>query len=339
MAQTSFLQSSSTDLMRIIMYHEKIEALFPKIFLQARHAIPNIMIRMHEAPGSFLDRRFFLPLAVAARYFWTRQVALLGDDPLSHPHINDALNLWKESAEHLAIWIRPGQLKNHAQVLKSCANEIVYLLGPYDASSEQWDNDAIMLKKEIAQLKKDSPRLTVRAQIYFSALALSILPKIAQCAQEAQLEKLEFFPPPLHDSKNNNNSKLNTLLLTDEQIKKFEENFWEIMDEKYFQSCLFDLDMTRRQLERIINFFKAANGSGNFEPPHCRAPRTALFIEPNGDVRCCPYQTVCGSLWVYPLRSIEESSTTHEFRTKINLYTEKKCLTCPGNYPHLLWRA
>lgn len=326
--------------MRIIMYHEEAETLFPKIFLQARHAIPNLMIRMHEAPDSFLDRRLFLPLSVAARYFWTRHVALLGDNPLSHPYINEALNLWKGSVENLAVWIRPGQIEDHAQMLSACADEIVYLLGPYDSPSNQWDAEAMILKNEIAQLKKASPRLRVRAQFYFSSFALPMLPEIIRKAEEAQLEKLEFFSPLLHDNKNNNKQKIiKNLLLTVDQLNEFEDRFWKIMDEKYFQSCMFDLDMTRRQFERIILYFKAANGNGNFEPPHCRAPRTALFIEPNGDVRCCPFQTVWGSLWENPLRNIEESPATHEFRTKINLYTENKCLVCPGDYPHSLWRA
>lgn len=323
------------------MYHEEAAILFPEIFLQARHAIPNLMIRMHEAPDTYLDRRFFLPLTIAARYFWTRHVALLGDNPVSHSHFSEALNLWKGSVENLSVWIRPGQINNRSEILSACANEIVYQLGPYQ-SSNQWDADAIMFKEEIAKIKTISSRVRIRAVFYFSAFALSTLREIIQKAEEARLDKLEFFPPQLiHDNEYSNKYNIITTneLLSNAQLSEFESGFWEIMDDKYFQSCMFDLDMTRRQFERIILFYKAALGNGGFAPPHCRASRTALFIEPNGAVRCCPFQTVLGNLWEKPLRDIEENPSTHDFRTKINLYSDKLCTVCPGDYPHSLWRA
>ena len=320
---------------------ENVMALYPEFLLEPRRTLPNLTLCLNSS-GKTLDRRFFLPLANAVQFHGVRNIALMGENPPAHPDFAIALRPLFGKGENLSLWIKPGQSSPCAGLIAHEVNEIIFRLGPYSGPEEIWMAELSALQSEVCMLRKERPHLIVKGVLHLSSAIIKALEDAIHRVEDALFDRLEFFPPNFYLSPGSEpaTSPLSPdLIPSHEELMRYEKNFWEMLDEPCFQSRLFDLDMTRRQLERVLLFFKAASGHGAFEPPHCRASRTSFYIEPTGHVRCCPWQEAFGDLREMSLREIEESERVHVFRSKINLAIDRICPLCPGDFPHYLWRS
>jgi len=316
-------------------------ALYPEILLEPRRTLPNLTLCLNRS-GKKLDRRFFLPLANAAQFFGVRNIMLMGENPTAHPDFAIALSSFSGKGESLSLWIKPGQSSPCADIIAHEVNEIIFRLGPYSGTEKIWMAELRALRSEVRALRKERPHLIIKGVFHLSSATLRAMENVIHRMEEALFDRLEFFPPNLFLNPESEPATLPLspeLIPSHDELIRFEENFWEMLDEHCFQSWLFDLEMTRRQLERVLLFFKSASCRGAFEPPHCRASRISFYVEPTGHIRCCPWQEIFGNLQEMSLHEIEECEHVHDFRSKISLATDRICQKCPGDFPHFLWRS
>lgn len=335
--------------------------MFPAILFEDRKPLPNLMICLNSAkhgkvsfdsntlnPGSTndlvsLDPRYFLPLANNARIFHIRNIMLFGADPASYPALEYALKCFSGRVEHIGLVIHPGQSLGIDPNLIPLIQEISYLIPPVFWEDYQGDIQILQsLETEISGLRRENPKLHVQAMLYVSALNLSKLDRVIEIIENEGFDRLHFFPPNLYLALGEGRSPEAIdpkLIPSREMVETLERDFWNFLEKPCFETRLFDLNVCRRQLERILEFFKAAVGLGDFSPPYCRASRISLFIEPTGVTRCCPYQKTIGDLTKKSLIEIRESEERRLFQTNLNLAKNPLCPVCPGVYPHLLWRS
>ncbi len=345
-----------------------MKSLYADILFQDRKPIPNLMIRLNArrqevhttAPNPQstirnqqsaipnpqyigLARRFILTFATAIEIFRIRNIALLGDNPPVHRDFEFALKTLSCRVENLMVLLRPGQCRGCEMLMSSYASEVVFLIGPFAGETEGELREIFEgLQGEIEALRREGTNLPVRAILYLSAGSLTRLDEIIPLVESAGFSHLDFYPANPFITSHNERSRtpLNPALIPKpEDLWEIEENFREMLKERCFQSRLFDLKVTRRQIARVLNYFKAATGRANFVPPYCRASRIAFYIEPTGAVRCCPYQPIFGNLFKSTLIEIAQSESLRHFRASLNLARNSICPVCPGDYAHFLWRS
>jgi len=322
---------------------------YPQVLFEDRKPIPNLMICLNgPAPGnrgennapdesSFLPRRFILPLTVSSELFRVRNITLFGDNPPAHPDFPFILRKLSEKVEHLGVRLKPGQGREARDDIVRYAREVIYLLEPGEPRKEEAD----LLREDVAALCSAHRPPFIRGFCFLTGETLSSIEDTVRFAEQAQLNRLDFFPANLFITPLNErcNEPLHPGLLPDrEAVSALERDFWEMLEERCFRSWLFDLNVARRQLKRVMEYFKAATGLGEFEPPHCRASRISLFIEPSGQVRFCPFQPAIGELGRHALKEIALSEPLRRFRAHHNLARNPVCPVCPGDFPHLLRR-
>jgi hypothetical protein len=335
--------------------------MFPATLFEDHKSVPNLIIYINSSrnngdsfdsvalnPGSpndlaSLDPRYFLPLANNAALFRIRNIMLCGANPAVYPDLEYALKCFAGRAEHLCLAIHPGQSSGIDRKLISFINEVVYII---PAAVREGCSDYFQTLKsmaeEVSDLRDKKPGLPIQAMLCLSAANLSHFDQIIDLIEKDGFDRLHFFPANLYlePGKGRRPEPIDPEQIPSrENIKDLERKFWDLLEERCFETRLFDLNICRRQLERILEYFKAVHNMGEFSPPYCRASRISFFIESKGLVRCCPYQKVTGDLSKKSLIEISESEELHIFQVNLNLARSPLCPVCPGVYPHLLWRS
>ncbi|MBN1902055.1 SPASM domain-containing protein [Candidatus Sumerlaeota bacterium] len=337
------------------------QSLFPDILFEDHKPLPNLSISLNSSgreEESFdpvspiasnpehwrnLDPRHFLPLADKISLFHIRNVMLTGVNPAVYPFLKDALKCFSGKVENLSLVISPGQSLNVDLKLIPLLQEIVYLIPPYWLNGIRGEREeAESLEYEISHLRKNNRNIAVRAMLYLSARNLSRLGSVIDRVEKAGFDRLYFFPSNLFLLSEKGRVPKPAYpehLPSEEEVMNLERTFWDFLEERFFESRLFDLNLCRRQLERVLEYFKAALGREEFSPPFCRASRIAIHVDPEGRVRACPYQKVIGDLAKKSLIRIRESEELFLFQANLNLARSPLCPACPGVYPHLLRRS
>lgn len=320
-----------------------INSIYPKVLFESRKPLPNLVLNLNRKKKDGLlqmDRRFFLPLATSGELLSVRQVILTGEDPLSHDFLREAVEIFSDRFERVSLWLRPGQLRNVDKDIFRRLNDLICLMGPFHEEDEARDSIE-SLKKETVVLRESDKNLDLRAVLYLSRATINSLPKFVAMIENSGFQKLDFFPPNLFlpEAEKRIEEPLNPSLLPyKKDLLTEEERLWDLLEEPELQTPLFDLNITRRQLLRVYTWYRAALGEGGFAPPYCRAPRLSFYIEPEGLVRCCPWQPVLGNLREESILKIAGKNHTRYFRADINLAKNRFCPACPGDYPHFLMR-
>jgi hypothetical protein len=335
--------------------------MFPDALFEEYKPLPNIMICLNfpGEDGEFfdavfqetgrqnnrmsIDRRYFLPLANNASILGVRNIMLSGEDPCQYPDLDYALKCFSGRVENLCLVVRPAQSLGMDSSLVPLLQEIVYRIPPdFREGQEGYFGKMESLKNEISDLRKINRDIKVQAMLYLSGGNLSRLDQVIDLIERCGFDRLHFFPANLYLAPGKGRSAEPNepgLLPSGEEITNLERTFWDLLEESCFESRLFDLNICRRQLERVLEYFKCALGMGGFPPPYCRAHRIACFIQPGGVVRCCPYQKAIGNLAEKSLIRIRESEELRLFQADINMARDPMCPVCPGVYPHLLWKS
>jgi len=333
--------------------------LYPSALFEDRKPVPNLMIRLNapeQEPSAFdptvcktefeknlvyLPSCFLLFFANNIDRFHIRNITLFGTNPFAYPALESALALFAAKPVHVGMCLFPNQLPDKNPQYLDKMNTLFYRLGPFSGENEI-SKTFRSLPEEITLLRSLNPSLEIRAILYVSDFCLKNLDRVIHLVENAGFDHLDFFSPNLYINLLNQNEKdlcVQNLVPSKEEIKSLEKDFWNILEQRWFETHLFDLNLCRRQMERVIQFFGAIRGLGEFAPPFCRASRVSFFIEPTGEVRTCPYQKIVGNLRSHSLVQISESEELKLFQANLNLAKSPICPSCPGAYPHLLWKT
>lgn len=322
---------------------------YPEALFEERPAVPNIAMELNsdlrnDGKPAEISRRYFLPIITTAEMLSAGNVIFTGDRAGAYPELEYALGIFYKRVRNILLRVHPGEIADKGPMIGKFVDRVDYRLGPWSgkqsekAVRSEIDNAA----QEIEGLKSvhDPPWIT--ASLYTTSFSLRILGQLVEILEKAGFDRLEFFPANLFIAPDNTRRQDPSdpdILLEKEEIKSLEGEFWEMLEEKYFRSRLFDLNISRRQLERTLNYYAAAKGKRDFEPPHCRASRLSLYIDANCGVRVCPFQPTLGNLKKTTLRSISESETLRNFRANMKHNQNPICPPCAGDYPHQLRRS
>jgi len=285
-----------------------------------------------------LDSRYLLPFSLAAVRLDVRQIIFTGSSPLEWPHLERAVALFAGSVERLALHCRAESGCAAAGCIARHLHEIAVFFEPL-ADVNSAASLFARLGADIAVLREARKDLYCRAILAVSGPMLRSLTTMIELADDAGIDRLEFFSPSMeYPRKGERNGDMTAALFpSSAEIAEFRRNFWELLEEPLFQNRLFDLQITRRQLARILDWYDAESGARSPEPPYCRAPRSCFYVDPNGDIRCCPWLGVLGHAR-QSLAGLQENAPLQAWRAQISLEKEPLCLRCPGSFPHLLLR-
>jgi Fe-coproporphyrin III synthase len=83
----------------------------------------------------------------------------------------------------------------------------------------------------------------------------------------------------------------------------------------------------RASLDRILQYYRAAAGRGEFPVVHCNAPWVSAVLEPDGNVRPCFFHPVYGSA-AAGLDAAVNSPQAIAFRQSLAVARDKTCRRC-----------
>ena len=82
------------------------------------------------------------------------------------------------------------------------------------------------------------------------------------------------------------------------------------------------------KLRRLVRYYAALNGAGDFPPTRCNAPWVSTVIEADGTVRPCFFHHALGNIREQALGDILNSPEAIAFRRNLDLATDPICRKC-----------
>jgi Fe-coproporphyrin III synthase len=271
----------------------------------------------------------------AIRQLRVQRVMLTGGEPLLHG------NLWSLCRQLQALRIRitlvtTGLLvARHAADIAACIDTVVVSLdGPRDVHDAirrvkgGFDRIAEGVASLHAQLT--TPRLIARAVVQRdNAHAID---RTIGAASRLGFDEISFLAADVSSTAFNRpepwaERRVQDVVVDKETIETLEAS---INDAISRYRDLFDRGFVvggRASLDRILAYYRALAGAGDFPPVHCNAPWVSAVLEPGGRLRPCFFQPGYGSV-SESLGDTLNSDAAIEFRRKLDVARDETCRRC-----------
>jgi MoaA/NifB/PqqE/SkfB family radical SAM enzyme len=227
-------------------------------------------------------------------------------------------------------------LRRHAaDVVRWCDEVIVSLDGSREVHDEirRVPGAFARLTDGVAALRSLDPTFPVTARCVLQRANYADLPNVIVAAREMGLDRISFLAVDVSSNAFNRpvpwgEERVSDVALTRAEVAAFE---------RILEGMIVDFaDEFRRgfvaegpdKLRRLVRYFAAVNGDGDFPPTTCNAPWVSAVVEADGTVRPCFFHRALGNFREQPLPAILNSPEAIAFRRGLDVRTDPTCRRC-----------
>ena len=265
-----------------------------------------------------------------------REVVLSGGEALMHS------NLWKLCAILRENRIRITLLST-GLMLERNAREVVDNMGEVIVSLDgsQPVHDAIRnipqgfekLRTGVRELKKINPAFRVTARCVLQRHNFGDFLNTVSAAKEIGLDQISFLAADISSSAFNHSEneiaeRVSEVALNKKETGEFEEvieKSFSVLKSEYHSKFIAE---SPQKMRKIVQYYKAVNGMGEFTAPVCNAPWVSAVIESDGRVMPCFFHAPYGNIYDNDFLEIINSNQAIEFRKKLNVKEDPVCKKC-----------
>jgi MoaA/NifB/PqqE/SkfB family radical SAM enzyme len=260
------------------------------------------------------------------------EIVFSGGEALMHTNLWKLCTLLKENKIRITLLSTGLLLENNAQTIISHIDNVIVSLDGSENVHDKIRNIPEGYKKiarGIAALKKINPRYKITARSVVQRLNYNDFPNTVRSAKSIGLDSISFLAADVSTSAFNHTSgTLNGVALQKNDVIEFEkileQSFVELRDE-YESGFIAE---SPEKMRRVLQYYKALNGEGNYPKINCNAPWVSAVVESNGDVMPCFFHKPYGNIHQQKFTDIINSREAVTFREKLDMATDNICSKC-----------
>jgi MoaA/NifB/PqqE/SkfB family radical SAM enzyme len=311
-----------------------VVVLMPHSRCNCRCVMCDIWKANHD--GHQLTPEDLEPHLEALRRLRVRWVVLSGGEALLHP------NLWTLCALLKALDVKITLLST-GLLLTCYATEIVRWCDEVTVSLDgsRAVHDAIRrvpnafdrLAEGIAALKALSPSLRVTARCVVQRANYADLPGLIDTAHTLGLDQLSFLAADVTTEAFNrptpwDDERTAEIALDRDETAAFAQIVEDVIAHYTEDFASGFIAESPQKLRRLLRYFAALHGDGDFPETICNAPWVSTVIEADGTVRPCFFHGPLGNLREQPLDVILNSQRARAFRRALDVKHDAICRRC-----------
>lgn len=268
--------------------------------------------------------------------FGVREIVLSGGEALMHSNLWNLCRQFRKYKIRIVVLSTGLLLKRNAEQIVENIDEVILSLDgskPVHDKIRNIPGGYAQLADGVRTLQGLTPEFRITARCVIQRQNFFDFLNIVNAAHELDLDGISFLAADTYTSAFNRNDawddeKKSAIVLLPEEIELFEsillESFRSLRKD---YSTRFILESPARMM-KILNYYKAVQGFGDFPRNRCNAPWVSTVIESNGDVLPCFFHQPYGNIYNGNLDSIVNSHTAIAFRRNLNISTNPVCQRC-----------
>ena len=270
------------------------------------------------------------------RQLQVRQVVLSGGEALMHSNLWKFCALLKELPASITLLSTGLLLKKNAAEILRWTDEVIVSLDGSPAVHDQIRNIPhayARLAEGVAALKTLDPGFRVTARCTLQRNNFFDLPNIIATAHQLGLDQISFLAADVSSEAFNraqpwDAQHVSQVALTPEETARF-----SALLEETIRRCAGDfasgfIAESPGKLRRLVRYFAALNGQGEFPLNECNAPWVSSVVEADGTIRPCFFHPALGNLRQGGLEEILNSPASVAFRQGLDVHTNPVCKKC-----------
>jgi MoaA/NifB/PqqE/SkfB family radical SAM enzyme len=267
-----------------------------------------------------------------------RSVVLTGGEALMHSHLFRLCDVLRSGGLTVSILSTGITLKAHAaEVVRHTDAVYVSLDGPAEIHNKV---RGVLLAYEkmaegIAAVKAEKGSFPVRARCTVQQYNAGHLRRTVDAARALGADSLAFSPADVTSEAFNRpggwgEAEASRVALPPEQLVVLEREIDALAEERRadFESG-YIIDPPERLRRRVLQYYRALAGAGDFPPNVCNAPWASAVIEYDGTVRPCFFQPAYGNIHeAGGLSATVSSERAIAFRNGLDVAADPICRRC-----------
>ncbi len=265
------------------------------------------------------------------------RVVLSGGEALLHAELWTICDTLKAAGIGISILSTGLLLERHAaELVQRCDDVVVSLDGPAPV------HDAIRnvpraferLVDGVRAIKALSSSTVVSARCTVQKENIHVLRDTVRAAHSVGFDRISFLAADVHSSAFNRpggwtSERVATVAPDSADLHRLEEELdaLELENAADFASG-FIAESPLKLRVRLLDYFRAVNGVGDFAPNECNAPWVSAVIEADGAVRPCFFHPAVGNVREQPLEQIINSEHAVAWRRNLDVTKNEICRKC-----------
>ena len=265
-----------------------------------------------------------------------REVVFSGGEALMHSNLWRFCELLRSGGIKITLLTTGLLLQRNAGDVASYCDEVIISL---DGSEEIHDRIRNIPKgftkigEGIAAIKSINFQFPISARCVLQRYNYFDFEHTVRAARRLGLDKISFLAADVFTSAFNRSTPWNDQRVSEIALSRDEVNHFEKILENAVASLQQDFATgfiveSPGKLNRILQYYRAVNGDGNFPEPVCNAPWVSAVIESDGSVLPCFFHKPYGNIFGGEFSEIINSKEAIEFRKALNVRKDDVCRKC-----------
>jgi Fe-coproporphyrin III synthase len=265
-----------------------------------------------------------------------KEVVLSGGEALLHS------DFWRLCTSLKSIGIRLTLLttgllleRNEDKILENIDEVIVSIDGsePVHDAIRNVPNGFSKIFRGVTALKKRNHNLRISARCVLQKRNFKDFENIVRSAMAMNLDQVSFLAADISTVAFNHPQELDAAAKNDIVLGLDDAVELEQIVEASFLSLRNEYDSgfiaeSPNKMRRVIQYYKAINGVGEFPAPICNAPWVSTVIESDGNVLPCFFHRSIGNIYQSDLISILNSKEAIAWRRQLEMNQDPICRKC-----------
>ena len=271
------------------------------------------------------------------RELGVQRIVLSGGEALLHSRIWEVCDVIRGADIGISILSTGLLLARHAESLvQRCDDVVVSLDGPQEIHDliRNVPRAYERLGEGIAALKSASQLVTVSARCTVQQANHRSLRATVRAAHALSLDRISFLAADVSSTAFNrpegwDASRSAQVAVRREDLPGLEEELAALETEHaddFASGFIAETPLKLRQ--RLLAYYSALHGDGDFVPNQCNAPWVSAVIEADGAVRPCFFHPSLGNVREQPLEQIINSEHAVAWRRNLDVTKDETCRKC-----------
>jgi MoaA/NifB/PqqE/SkfB family radical SAM enzyme len=265
-----------------------------------------------------------------------REVVLSGGEALMHSNLWRFCSLLREKGIEITLLSTGLMLERNAKEIVSNCKEVIVSV---DGSERVHDRIRNIpggfgkLSDGVVELKRIKPRYRVTARCVLQRHNFDDFINTVKSAREIGLDQISFLAADISTTAFNHLEPWTKERVTEVALSVDETNEFEKIIENSFSTLKQEYDTrfiaeSPAKMKKIVQYYKAVNGHGDFPGTVCNAPWVSAVIESDGRVMPCFFHKPYGNIYEKDFIEIINSAEAIAFRKNLHVKEDPVCKKC-----------
>ncbi|MGH2536251.1 MAG: radical SAM protein [Candidatus Promineifilaceae bacterium] len=267
----------------------------------------------------------------------TRWVVLSGGEALMNPNLFRLCALLKANGIRKITILSTGLLlKKHARPVIDGVDEVIVSLDGSQAVHDairRIPDAYVKLKAGVQAVKALAPTFPISGRCVIQRLNFADWPHIVAAARDIGLDHISFLAADVSTEAFNrpalwDGERVAEINLEPEQLPQLEAVFEQLVAGRAADFASGYILESPAKLRRIVDYYLALHGRGDFPPVACNAPWVSAVVEADGAVRPCYFHRPMGNIRQRPLADLLNAPEEIAFRRGLDMAADPICRKC-----------